>query len=200
MHGKRFTQRLAMAARCLGWGRNALRRGTDRTENATLLAAIALALASVPLALSIGSTVYQHNLAISAEQTAAGHQVTAVLSQSTSSTVGMESVVNTMPAKARWTAPDGSRHTGTIEAPQQTATGATVHIWTDAHGAVVNVPLSPAQAWGRGALAVMLAMATSAVLLTVLVGVVRWRLDRVRIAGWEAEWRQIDPWRTRYTS
>ena len=52
-----------MVARRLGCGRNILRRPADRIEIAVVLAAIALTVAAVPLALSIGSAVYQRGLA-----------------------------------------------------------------------------------------------------------------------------------------
>jgi hypothetical protein len=39
-----------------------------------------------------------------------------------------------------------------------------------------------------------------AALFTTVVCLVRWRLDKIRYAAWEAEWSQIDPWRTRHTS
>lgn len=192
--------RLATVARRLGWGRNALRRPSDRIEIATVIAAIVLTVAAVPVALSIGSAVYEDNLAVSAAQTDSRHEVTATLLEGTSSTVTLQTVVSTVPAQARWVGPDGRQHTGIVAAPQQAAAGTAVRIWTDANGTVVSAPLSPSQAWGRGALAVVMAMAAVIALLAALVGLARWWLDRIRFAAWDAEWRQIDPWRSRHTS
>jgi hypothetical protein len=193
------TRRLVAVARRLGWGRNALRRPSDRIEIIVTLAAIAVVVAVVPLALSIGSTVYRHNLDVSAKQTTSRHQVTATLLESTGTTAEAESVMATVPATARWIGPDGSRHSGMIPAPRQAQVGTPVHIWTDAKGNAVDRPLSPEQAWERGALAVVVAMGFVIMTLSGLLGLVRLRLNKIRFAAWEAEWRLIDPWRTRNT-
>ncbi|HVV18493.1 MAG TPA: hypothetical protein VHF06_03610 [Pseudonocardiaceae bacterium] len=192
--------RPAAVARRLGWGHNALRRPLDRIENAARVAAVVLTIAATPLAMSFGSACYHSSMALSAEQTATSHAVTATLVEATNTTVTLESMATTVPATARWTGPDGSRHTGIVSAPQQAPAGTTVHIWTDAHGTPIDAPLSPAQAWGRGVLIGILTMLAAAAVCAVSLFVLRLRLDKIRYAAWEAEWREIDPWRTRHGS
>jgi hypothetical protein len=191
---------LAAVARRFGWGRNALRRPSDRIENAVMVAAVVLTVAATPLAMSIGSAAYHYNMAISAEQTAASHPVTARLLEPTNTTVTLQSVFTRVPATAQWIGPDGSRHTGVVSAPQEAPVATAVRIWTDARGNVIGAPLSPAQAWGRGVMICVLAMLAAAAVCTASFFVVRWRLNRIRYAAWAAEWREIDPWRTRHTS
>ena len=194
------THRLAAVARRLGWGRNALRRPSDRIESAVLAAAVALTIAATPLAMAFGSAAYHYNMAVSAEQTAASYQVTATLQEPTDSTVILESVATTVLAKAEWTAPDGSEHTGLVSAPQEAPAGTAVHVWTNRRGDAIGAPLSTTQAWGRGVMVGILTMVAAATLCTALACAFRWRLNRIRYAAWEAEWRQIDPWRTPHSS
>lgn len=198
MKATQMTQAVIRAARRLDWGHNALRRRTDRIEIATLVGAIVLTVAAVPLALLVDSVVYQHDLGLSAEQTAARHQVTATLLEGTSTEPGWGGLVANVSANARWTGLDGSSHTGVIQAQQAATAGTKVGIWTDAHGNLADPPLTPAQAWGRGAMAFVIAMTVAVAALTAVVGLVRRRLNRIRYAAWDVEWQQIDPWRTRY--
>jgi len=189
-------QAMTRTARRLGWGHNALRRPTDRIEIATLVAAIVLAMAAVPLALMAGSMVYHHNLNVSAEQTATRHQITATLLEGTPTMPAGGDAVNNALASARWIGPDGSRHTGVVSAPQDVKAGMRVSVWTNTHGDLVDPPLNTAQAWGRGALGFVATMSVVGALLATGFGLVRRRLNRIRHAAWDAEWRQIDPWRT----
>ena len=187
-------------ARRLGWGRNSLRRRSDRVEIAVVLVAICVAFAVVPLALVTGSVVYQQNLAVAAAQNAERFDVTAVLLEDTTSVPAWGGVVSSVPANARWVGQDGSRHSGVVSATQAAAAGTGVPIWTDAHGDLVSAPLTTEQAWGRGVLAAVAAMAVAVAFLVTVVALIRRRLNRVRYAAWEAEWRQIDPWRPHYTN
>ncbi len=179
MKPTQVTEAAARAARRFGWGHNELRRPTDRVETAAVVTAIALAAASVPVALLTGSIVHQRNLSTAAAQQAARHQVTAIL---------LDATVGEIPTNARWLGLDGSRHTGLVAAPGSAGAGAPVRIWTDAHGNVTDPPLDAAQAWSRGALSFVTTVAVTGGVLATAVGLLRRRLDHIRYAAWDAEW------------
>ncbi|RPF30910.1 hypothetical protein [Streptomyces sp. TLI_185] len=101
-------------------------------------------------------------------------------------------------AKVRWVAADGSTHTGTTRVEPGTAMGTRVTGWTDHSGRLVLEPASPSEAWLQTAL--FSAAATVGAGAVVLVGgqLVRGRLDRRRLAEWDAQWEQVGPrWRKR---
>lgn len=199
MNSTRFGRHMASLARRVGWGRNPLRRRSDRIENVVVLGAIVLALASIPLSLEIGSLVYQGNLAVVAAQHAADRQIPATLLQSTAvdpAAIGS----TTVPVTARWTRPDGGTTTGQIRVAEDTPSGAIVRIWVDPTGNPIDPPLTEGQAWGRGALAFTGAVVALAMLLSAAVSLVRALLNRRRIADWDTEWRHIGPQWTSHTS
>ena len=199
MNGIRFRHRVASLARRVGCGRNPLRRRSDRIESAVVLGAIVLALASVPLALEIGSLVYHDNLAVVAAQHAADRQIPATLLENAAIDASATGPT-TVPVTARWTRPDGRSAVGQIRAPEDTPVGSVVRIWTDPAGNPIDPPLTEGQAWGRGALAFVATVLGLGALLAGAACVVHSLLNRRRIADWEAEWRQIGPQWTRHTS
>lgn len=183
-------RRLAALARGLGWGRNPLRRRSDRIEAAVVVAAVLLALAALPAALAVGTRVHRHYLAVSATQAAAERHVTATLLEP-AGTIPMGSADSTVAVRARWFQPPGVRHVGTVRAAESTPAGTRVRIWTDPAGNLVNPPLSADQAWSRGVFAGFAATLVAVGLLATLVAIVRLRLDRVRYAAWTDEWRRM---------
>ncbi|MGV9952693.1 Rv1733c family protein [Streptomyces cellulosae] len=103
-------------------------------------------------------------------------------------------------AAVRWTAPDGTRHTGRAEVPADGEKGDKVTVHTDANGRLVSAPPEGAEAGFQIAMAgITVAFVTSGMVL--LVGwIARARLRLRRLDLWEAEWRQVEPtWRRRMT-
>jgi hypothetical protein len=199
MNGRHYRQKLASLARRVGWGRNPILRSSDRLEGIAVLAALVLAVAAVPLAMAVGTWSYHHNLAVSADQTAAVRPVTATLTRDAPVTFQGESLLE-MPVQAQWTYPAGSRHTGVIKAAEGAQAGTMVPIWTTPTGVLTNAPLSPDQAWTRGGMTVVASMGGVLALLTAAVAFVHWRLNRKRYAAWDAEWQRIAPRWTQRTS
>jgi hypothetical protein len=198
MNRWRHTRRPAALARHLGFGHNPLRRAVDRTENLVLLAAFLLAAAVVPFALSFGTTVYHDNLAGSAAQTAARHEVTAVLTEAAPLVVTEYGGSTLTPVDARWAGPNGIEHTGRIQAPTGSPAGSPIRIWNDSNGNAADPPLTAAQAKARGMLAVTAAMLATLGVLAGLFVLVRTGLNRVRAAAWDADWQRVGPrWTTR---
>jgi len=197
MNRWRYTRRITSLARRLGIGRNPLRRNVDRVEIALLLAAFGLAVVALPFALRAGSATHQHGLGLSATQTAARHQVTAVLTEPAPLTVAEYGAISGPLVHARWSGPNGASHTGLVTAAPGDPAGTPVQIWNDSAGNPVAAPVTTAQADARGMLATVGVMIGVVAVLGALFGFARTRLERVRARAWTAEWRQVGPrWTT----
>lgn len=197
MNGMRFLHRSVAIARGAGWGRNSLRRRTDRIESVGVLAAVVIAAASIPVATAVGTATYHRGLAVSARQTAAAVATEAVLLDDAPVLIGSGGPAGTVSVPGRWTTPDGARRVGMVQAAESARAGSTVRIWTDATGALIRPPLSPDQAWTRGGFTTICLLfgVFSALALGLLV--LRWKLDRARDAELDAEWREVAPRWTR---
>jgi hypothetical protein len=103
-----------------------------------------------------------------------------------------------VPALARWNAPGGRLQIGEVPAPTGSAAGSTVQVWVDASGRPTGPPLLRADLLKRVIGAVTLALLGVAVVLFGLGRLVRWLMDRRRLAGWEANWASIGPRWTRH--
>ncbi|MGW3115802.1 Rv1733c family protein [Streptomyces sp. NPDC001107] len=180
------------------WRRNPLRRRSNRLEAWILLAACTLALLGGLLAALATYGAVQDDLAA---RRADVHSVSAVLTQDAPripavSTSGYSD--DKVWAKVRWVAADGSTHTGTTRVEPGTAVGTRITAWTDHTGRLVLEPASATEAWLQTALfSAAAAMGAGAV---VLAGerLARGRLDRWRLAEWDAQWARVGPqWRKR---
>ena len=163
-----------------------------------MLAAWTLALLGGLLAALVTQGAIQDDLAA---RRADVHSVSAVLTEDAPrippvSTYGYSD--DKVWAKARWVAADGSMHTGTTRVEPGTALGTRITAWTDHTGRLVLEPAGPTEAWLQTALfSAAAAMGAGAV---VLAGerLVRARLDRRRLAEWDAQWARVGPqWRKR---
>ena len=177
--------------------RNPLRRGTDRVETIVIL----VLLAAFGCGAWFGAHAAAHwtaarSAAEMRTQHMAYHQVRAELLERPVSQTAYGTNFGPQ-AQARWTAPDGSKHTGYVQVPLGAAIGSTVLIWLDHSGNQVT-PLKPDQAAMRSDMAATAAVGTSG-LVALLVGVAVHRaLDRRRLAAWDADWLATGPrWTTR---
>jgi len=186
-------RRLTRLSWTLQGRRNPLRRPVDRREGRTIVGLLAIFLFIGPLAGVIsGQLAYRAELRqMQAEQS--WREVTATLLQNASDATGVGS--NWDPSvMARWLAPDGQQNTGVLPVDSSATAGQHVTIWVDGQGTPTVSPMSMfnvvanAVAIGVGspfALAVILLLAGCTVRLV---------LNRRRLAGWEDEWRTIEPW------
>jgi len=99
--------------------------------------------------------------------------------------------------RARWTAPDGTRHTGTILVPQGATTGRAVWVWVDAAGRPTGPPLQISQVRRQAALAAALAPVVTGLVLLCAGQIAHGVLRRRRLAAWDADWRATGPQWTR---
>lgn len=186
---------LVRLARGLRLDRNPLRRGTDRAETAIIAALLAVFLISAPFAaVSAGHWFRSAGLREQSVQLAARHQVPAlVLKDAPDETFVYYGPSAEVTALARWTASDGSPHTGYIGVPAGTHAGKTVATWTDTSGRQTGPPLQSGQVTDRAALGTMLAPLIPAILLLAVWHLARRALGKRRSAAWEADWRATGP-------
>lgn len=187
--------RLARFWRRIHPGRNPLARRTDRVEGVLLLVVVLGMLIALPLAVLAGSATYRGQAAISEQQHATRHLVTATLTEdapipSPATDNGfVES--GSSGVHARWTAPDGTQRTGTIPADPGTKSGATVPLWLTASGEPAPAPLNSSDITTTGILAGVFFWLASAILLVTGYWVGRFLLDRRRGSRWDREWATV---------
>ncbi len=173
---------------------NPLRRTADRVEAAAVVVLIAAFLCGAPLAaLTAGHAAATSGFR--AEQAQAGwHRVAAVLLPNAPASVPPMYQAALQPrAPARWTAPDGAQRTGRVYAPVGAAAGSTVAVWINASGRPAPPPLGRSDVVEGIVLAALLAAGAVAAVLAALGYVVRWALDRRRLAAWDARWAVTGP-------
>jgi hypothetical protein len=186
--------RLRVLARRWRPDSNPLRRTADRVEAAVMVLLIATFLTGAPLAaLTAGQAAAASGLRAQHAQ-AGWHRVTAVLLRQAPSSVNPMFEVALQPlVPARWTAPDGTSRTGEVHAPANAVAGSTVPVWIDRSGRPVASPLQRSDVVDGIVLAASLAAGAVAVVLAVLGFLVRWVLDRRRLAAWDARWAVTGP-------
>ena len=100
--------------------------------------------------------------------------------------------------QAGWTAPDGTRHTGTVLALPGTRAGRAVMAWVDAAGRLTgHPPLQQSQVRGQAALAIMLTPLAVGFILLCTGLLAHAVLGRRRLAAWDTDWQATEPQWTR---
>ncbi|MGX9885595.1 Rv1733c family protein [Streptomyces sp. NPDC002276] len=181
------------------WRRNPLKRRADAVESWIVLGAwLITVLAGVLVGLTATRSV-ENELA---QERAEWKPVVALVTQdapglspANSGRTNSELVW----AKVRWTAVDGSSHTGQIRVPSGSGIGTPVTIWTDPQGHLVTKPASVSQAQLRAALiGTLLGMGAAAVPF-ISARALRIRLERRRMDQWDEEWARFGPLWSRKT-
>ena len=187
--------RAVRAVRGLWPDRNPLRRTMDRIE-AVVVGGLAVAfLAGAPLAaVAAGHAAYSIASRTAYAQRAAWHQVPAAL-LATAPAYGYGGHEPTV--QARWTAPDGTRHTGTVTAPAGAMAGPTVRVWGETAGRLTGPPPQLSQVRGQAALATMLTPVALGFILLCIGALAHSVLGRRRLAAWDRDWQTTEPQWTR---
>ncbi len=189
--------RRARCVRRLGLDRNPLRRPADRIEAAVRLATVILILVAVPVAALVAGQRADHRFLRDAqEQRAADHYVSAVITQAapaSSTATDPYVTVQTTWAPARWTAPDGSAHSGQVLVDAGTSKGTKTPIWINASGAITNPPPGHWHVITEVGVTVMVTSLGLIIMLLGGLGLTRRALDRSRLGAWDAEWRATGP-------
>jgi hypothetical protein len=181
--------------RALGFDRNPMRRRADRIEAwITLVLTVALMVGGPFLAWRAGVAAYRDAVHTAArDKLLPRFEVDAQLQDDPAKYVisDRDATPEQGPVPARWTAPDGTAHSGAVVPPDGSHAGSTIPLAIDAHGNpfVPPVPPDPASSAGAAAISVVLGMLTG---FTFVLVVVRRLLNRRRMAGWQMEWLLVE--------
>jgi hypothetical protein len=178
-------------ARRFALDRNPLRRKSDRIE-AWLLLAMTVAFVPLTILTAIGASHWAEQ---SGSRERAGQrlqEVNAVLLQAAPATDPAIDGSVSMLVRARWPV-DGATRVGDIAVVPGTARGTRVQIWITPEGTVATPPMSTAQVDSRVVAAIVLAPLAVALALWLLLCLLRWPLNRRRLASWAASWTSVGP-------
>lgn len=173
-------------------GRNPLARRSDRIEGVILLVVVIGLLIALPLAVLVGGKTYRDQLAVSEQQHATRHLVTATLLEN--APVPTPAVDNSFidnassGVHARWVAPDGTERIGTIPVDPGTAAGTPVPLWLTQSGDPAPAPLTTSDVVTTGVLAGVFVWLVAAIVLISGYWIGRLILDRQRDSRWDHEW------------
>ncbi|MET7617314.1 hypothetical protein [Streptomyces sp. NPDC005408] len=184
------------------WRRNPLRRATDLLEAWVALVAAVLLVTAAPafgwLSGSLTDDSLRQSVRIQRQQR---HPVTATVLRPAKEPKppaydpeGSATREKRRPVVAKWTAVDGSRHTGNVSTVLRTARpGVTFTLWTDRTGMIVNRPMDAATARVHAVLAGIGAALSAAGLVECTRRLVVWRLVRRRYARLDRAWAAAGP-------
>jgi hypothetical protein len=192
---RRPTVRATRAARavCGLWpDRNPLRRIMDRVEAIVVGGLVVAFLAGAPLAaVAAGHAAYSVGSCTAHAQQATWRQVPAVL-LATAPAPGFRQYQVTV--QARWTAPDGTRHTGAVLAVPGTKAGRAVMVWVDIAGRLTGrSPLQLSEVRGQAVLVTMLTPLAVGFVLLCAGLLAHTVLGRRRLAAWDVDWQVTEP-------
>ncbi|MFE2264016.1 Rv1733c family protein [Streptomyces griseosporeus] len=173
------------------WRGNPLRRTEDVLEAWVVLAVwVVVAVGGTLVGVLAGHAADE----AFARQRAERHAVRAVLVTGSSPIPAGDSAVDDRAAaRVRWTAPDGTAHTGSALVDTGLKAGSRVVVWVDDRGALTGEPPDRTAATVE---AVLFGGAAALGLAAPVVGagaLLRWRLDRRRIDAWGREWDLVEP-------
>jgi hypothetical protein len=177
-------------------GSGPLKRSTDRLHVLCRVLLVLSAVAAVPIAIAVGSTMSASLHATAARQAAERHQATATLLADAPS---IDQATTDAPAdgqvltSATWPGTGGHLRRGQVLAPAGAHMGTAVPVWVDSHGNVTARPLATsditAQVVVAGSL-IALSLPSAAVVLYLFAV---WGIDAARDRRWAAEWATIEP-------
>jgi hypothetical protein len=180
-------------ARRLGFGRNPLRRRSDRTEAVLLWCSVLAALLLIPVAAAIGATVSNSIDESIARQRAVLQPVKATTLE------GTERVVASAPGdvlsrvQVSYVDANGFAREGTTSVVIGTKAGDKVTVWLDRSGTIARSPRSTADSSAFGISAGFLTLAGSWLLVWGVLQLARIPLDRRRAREWKNEWLAVAP-------
>ncbi|MCW2875294.1 hypothetical protein [Actinacidiphila oryziradicis] len=164
-----------------------------------LIVTLGLLLAVPAVAVSVALAVHSGLSGTVREQNLQRHPVQAVLLQdapaappAADSTPGQVRY----DVKVRWTAPDGSQHTGVAGATAGQKKGSRTTAWLDSAGRPTGPPVSGARVLSDSLALGFIAGSGAALALLGTRWAVRHTLDRRRLDAWDRDWAEVEPrWR-----
>jgi hypothetical protein len=182
-----------MQARRLGFGRNSLRRPSDRIETALLWCALIAALLMIPVGAAVGRSLQTFLDASAARQRASLHEVQGKTLEG--SDRGVPAVPGAALPMVRVSYVDlqGVEHVGMRSVVIGTKAGAAVPVWLDQSGNIVTTPRSKSDSAALGGTLSLFTVLGSWLVLWGLLRLARVPLDRRRLREWTAEWQTTAP-------
>ncbi|MCF1508560.1 hypothetical protein LZ604_13175 [Streptomyces glomeratus] len=173
------------------WRRNPLRRRSDALEAWVVLTVwVVTVVGGVLTGLAATHSVEQGL----ARERAQWRPVVALLTEDApKATTATASGAGRVWADVRWTGTDGRSHTGRARVAAGSSTGTAVTVWTDGAGSLVTRPASRSEAGVRAAMAGVLVGMSVAAVPCMGGRIVRERLERRRMAEWDAAWARFGP-------
>ncbi|MET9552101.1 hypothetical protein [Streptomyces sp. NPDC006645] len=184
------------------WRYNPLRRKTDLVEAWVALGALLLMILAVPaigwISGALTDDAFRRTIRAQHEDR---HRTQAVMVREATAPTRVssdpEAPTQRDPARpviAKWTAPDGSRHTELVRsAPPALRAGDTFAVWTDSDGRLAQRPADPAAARTHAVLAGLAVALGAAGLIEAVRRLVVWRLNQVRYARLDLAWARAGP-------
>ncbi|MDT3400199.1 hypothetical protein RKE29_26870 [Streptomyces sp. B1866] len=172
---------------------NPLRRGSDVAEAWVGLAVAALVAVGAPAAgVLTGATVDDAMLRQSREWR---RTPAVLLERSPDAEAGLTVAGQRTRVRAtvRWTAENGTPHTGRALVAPRSEAGSRISVWLDRQGHLRNDPATPEQALMAGVVGGTSATVLAGCLALGCGKAVRMGLDAARAARWEREWAEIGP-------
>ncbi|GAA0919340.1 Rv1733c family protein [Streptomyces thermoalcalitolerans] len=171
------------------WRRSPLRRRVDTVEAWVLLGTWVLTVLTGVLAGWTAAREVERGLA---QERLQRRPTTALVTERAPGLPAGSSQVRVW-GKVRWTAGDGTERTGHARVRPGSAAGTPVTVWTDYRGRLVAEPATPAVARARAGATGTLVGAGAAAVPLAAGRVLRTRLERRRMARWDAEWARFGP-------
>lgn len=184
------------------WRHNPLRRRTDLIEAWVALGALLLMIVAVPaigwISGALTDDAFRRTIRAQHEDR---HRTQAVMVREAEAPTRVASDPEApaqrdpgRPVIAKWTAPDGSRHTQLVRsAPPTLRAGDTFPLWTTGRGQLAGPPTDPAAARTHAVLAGLGVAAGTAGLIEAARRLVVWRLNQVRYARLDLAWARAGP-------
>ena len=179
----------------LGFDHNRLRRKSDHVERAIRAAAVVAFLATLPSAIWLGIGAYGRGARAIPAQQVARYPAVAVLTHDAPAGLALPGGVamSAVVAPARWPAPDGSERAGFIRALPDSPAGTHVRIWVDRSGQPTDPPDTSRTVVGMAVVVGACTVLGSGLVLLLGIAAMHSRLERVRMAAWDAEWAKVEP-------
>jgi hypothetical protein len=175
------------------WRRNPLKRRADAVEAWVVLGAWLLTVLAGVLAGLTATRSVEDGLA---RERVEWHQVEARLTEKAPGTASDHSGTSSgdqVWGNVRWSAPDGTTHTGQVRVRPGSGAGTEVPVWTDPQGHLVSKPATVEQAQLRASLIGVLVGVSAAVVPFVGGRLLCGRLERRRMSQWDTEWARFGP-------
>jgi hypothetical protein len=195
------TGRLTRLARRLWMGKSPLRRRTDRIEAWVAAGLLVAFLVGAPLSSVLAGRWVLHGGVLEQRAQQSWRQVPAVLLKTApvQPTLYLRASWNTdVMVPARWSAPNGRQVTGRVPVTPGTPAGRQLQVWVNRAGQATGPPLPNSELVRRVLGAQVLAPLALAVYLLGVGGLVRWLMNRRRLAAWETGWAYTGPRWTRH--